>query len=80
MRAVVPPSMIKSVYNALLKNDNLMMPIATYASSYVKKNSKSFKEKENRVGRSREIRKLPPSSLTSNPSEDDDIRSKRKKS
>lgn len=70
MRATVQPSMTKAVSDTLLGNDNLVAPISTFVSNYVKKKSNHDKKKEILVG-SKNIYELPPSPLASNLSDDD---------
>lgn len=50
MRAIVHPSMIKAVCNALPKNDALMAPIATFVYDYVEIESKHVKKKDEMFG------------------------------
>lgn len=79
MRAVVHPTVIKAVPDLLLKNDDLIVPIATFASDYVEKGSTRLKKEEDLAGSRRKIRELPPSLPTSDPSDDDNISCKEKK-
>lgn len=79
MKAVVQHSMTKAVFDALLKNDNLMTPIAALASNYAEKASSCGNEEEKLTATSKRTRKVTPSLPNSGSSSDDDIPSENKK-
>lgn len=64
MRIVVLPSMIKAVFDALLKNDDPMAATVTYIPDYIKKESNRVKKGEEFVESRRELRELPSSPST----------------
>lgn len=79
MRAVVHYVMIKAVTDALLKNDYLMTPTATFVSNYVEKESNHVKmEKDVYGSKIKKIRALPPLPTRSDPSNDGGISSRDK--
>lgn len=78
-RAVVHPSMIKAVPDALPKNNDFMAPIATLVSNYAEKKLNRVKKEEKCSGLRRKIHELPPSPPTSHSSDDNDIPSNKKK-
>lgn len=78
-RTVVHPSLTKALFSALLNNNGLTAPMETFVSNYVRKNSNRVKKEENLVGLRKMIRELPLSAPASYPSDDDDIKFKKKK-
>lgn len=79
MCAGVHPSVIKAISAAMLKNNNLMVPVATILLNYVEKDSnrvKIEKDLSRTSGKMRELSSLP---RYSDPSDDDCILSKGKK-
>lgn len=78
MKAVVHPSLIKAVSDALLKNDNLMTPIAIFVSNYVKKELNHVRKEENVFRARRKTRGLPPLPPTPDPWNDGGIPSTEK--
>lgn len=77
-RAVVHPSIIKAVFDTLLKKDD-MAPIATFVANYVEKEFICVKKEKKLPELRRKIHMLQPSPPTSDPSDNDDKPSRDKK-
>lgn len=77
MKAVVYHSMIKAVSDGMLENDVLVASIATFVSSYVENKWDCVKVGDVLSGLRREIRTVPHSPPTLDPSNDGYIISKK---
>lgn len=79
LRAVVHSVMIEAVNNALLKEDQSIALVAMFVSNYVKKDLIYVTDKKEKGRLQQKISCLSQSSRTSDPSNDDDISSEKKK-
>lgn len=67
------PLKSEAVFDAMLKNEDLIAPIALFVPIYVRKDSNHIKKEENLAGSRRKAYELSPSTPTSDPSDTDNV-------